>query len=350
MSTKEEEVEGGEIVFAGSASHSLTGRSSKSSMFDGVEERLILSFSRIKPFVGKKISRVFCGPLASHFLAVDTSGKAYTWGRNEHGQLGLGDDLMNRYNPVEISVSNVVSAALTDKHTILCDASGVGYGCGENVCGELGIGRKSTEVVTSFTKMKYSESKIVQVSAGKSFGCLINRMGEVYTFGTPERGHLGNGTEGKSLERAGKYTFDCKSSPELVEGLSGVKIRMISSGRDHTICADEEGKVYAWGFNGYGQLGIGNNKIQLSPVPVPFFHNTQKPKPANIPSFMWRPRPLMRVKYISCGSMCCNVIDKSQSALYVFFTVSSHFKSIVCVREIEPNYFNNTDTFGVFAK
>ena len=102
-----------------------------------------------------------------------------------------------------------------------------------------------------------------------------------------------------------------------------MKIRMISSGRDHTICADEEGKVYAWGFNGYGQLGIGNNKIQLSPVPVPFFHNTQKPKPANIPSFMWRPRPLMRVKYISCGSMCCNVIDKSQSALYVFFTVSS---------------------------
>jgi len=319
MSTKEEEEEQecGELVFAGSAAHSMTGRGSKSSMFDGVEERLVLSFSRIKPFVGKKIARVFCGPLACHFLAVDSSGKAYTWGRNETGQLGHGD-LKNRYNPTElVGISNVVSAALTDRHTILCDSSGTGFGFGENTCGELGIGRKSADVVTSPSKMNYdnSESKIVQVSAGKSFGCLINRLGEVYTFGTPERGHLGNGTEGKSLERAGKFTYDCKSTPELVEALSGVKITMIASGRDHTICADQEGKLYAWGFNGYGQLGIGNNKIQLSPVPIPFFHNTQKAKPDNIPSFMWRPRPLMRAKYIVCGSTCCNIIDKSQSAL-----------------------------------
>ena len=86
MSTKEEEVEG-EIVFAGSASHSLTGRSSKSAMFDGVEERLILSFSRIKPFVERK-SRCSAD---SCLIFSDMAGKAYTWGRNEHGQLGLGD-------------------------------------------------------------------------------------------------------------------------------------------------------------------------------------------------------------------------------------------------------------------
>ena len=78
--------------------------------------------------------------------------------------------------------------------------------------------------------MKYSESKIA-VSAGKSFGCLINRLGEVYT---PEL-RRDISVTARSLERAGKYTFDCKSSPEFVEALSGVKIKMISSKRSHDL-------------------------------------------------------------------------------------------------------------------
>lgn len=316
MSSKaEEEVEeGGEVVFAGSLSHSMTGRTSKGSTFDGVEEKLVLSFSRVNTLMGVSMSKVFCGPLACHFLAVASDGKAWTWGRNESGQLGVGD-LNNRYNPTPLNVEGIVDAACTGEHTLVCTKGGEVFGFGSNACGQLGNGSRSPHPHVNPIKTDFLGTAH-KVSAGKGFSCVIDSDGSVFSFGSPERGHLGNGTEGKSLERAGKYTYSYVCKPTQIIDLAAQTIRQISSGRDHTVCADEQGRVWAWGFNGYGQLGIGNNKMQLSPVPVPFFHNKKQEKPANIPSFMWRAKPLMRAKFITCGSMCCNVVDVHQGALY----------------------------------
>ena len=316
MSSKaEEEVEeGGEVVFAGSLSHSMTGRSSKSSTFDGVEENLILSFSRVKSLMGVSVSKVFCGPLACHFLAVASDGNAWTWGRNESGQLGVGD-LNNRYNPTPLKVENIVDAACSGDHTLVCTKRGDLFGFGSNACGQLGNGSRSQHPHVNPIKAEFP-GKVTKVSAGKGFSCIIDDGGSIFSFGSPEYGHLGHGTEGKSLEKAGKFTFSYVCKPTQIIDLAAETIRQVSSGKDHTICADDQGRVWAWGFNGYGQLGIGNNKMQLSPVPVPFFHNKKQEKPANIPSFMWRAKPLMRAKFLTCGSMCCNVIDVNQSALY----------------------------------
>ena len=50
-------------------------------------------------FVRSKVSirAVFAGPCANHTIAIDDNAGAYLWGRNEDGQLGLGDTV-NRYN------------------------------------------------------------------------------------------------------------------------------------------------------------------------------------------------------------------------------------------------------------
>lgn len=40
------------------------------------------------------------------------------------------------------------------------------------------------------------------------------------------------------------------------------------SGYAHSLALTDEGLVYAWGANTYGQLGIGNKSNQLSPVQI----------------------------------------------------------------------------------
>ena len=81
---------GGELLFAGCASWSLGGRNKKPSTWDGVEEYNVLSFSRIRSLCKVNITNIASGCLANHSLAFANDGRGFIWGRNEHGQLGLG--------------------------------------------------------------------------------------------------------------------------------------------------------------------------------------------------------------------------------------------------------------------
>ena len=42
----------------------------------------------------------------------------------------------------------------------------------------------------------------------------------------------------------------------------------IASGYAHSLALTDEGLLYTWGANTYGQLGTGNKSNQLSPVQI----------------------------------------------------------------------------------
>lgn len=42
----------------------------------------------------------------------------------------------------------------------------------------------------------------------------------------------------------------------------------VVSGYAHSLALTDEGLLYAWGANTYGQLGTGNKSNQLSPVQI----------------------------------------------------------------------------------
>jgi alpha-tubulin suppressor-like RCC1 family protein len=66
------------------------------------------------------------------------------------------------------------------------------------------------------------------------------------------------------------------------------KITQIASGNNHTLALSESGKVYAWGWNGHGQIGLGENLDYDSSW------NYSLPAQVNIPGGR-------SVKYISAG-------------------------------------------------
>ena len=105
---------------------------------------------------------------------------------------------------------------------------------------------------------------------GYSHTVCLSDAGELYSFGRNDEGQLG-------LE----YPVRCTASrshsvlrPTLLPNLP--KIKMVSCGAFFTICVDEEGIIWSFGYNNFGQLGIGKQieesfnipqKVQLlSPV------------------------------------------------------------------------------------
>lgn len=51
-------------------------------------------------------------------------------------------------------------------------------------------------------------------------------------------------------------------------GIGDVKIVALATGSDHFLALSEEGNLYSWGYNMYGQLGTGNQELEsFSSVP-----------------------------------------------------------------------------------
>jgi alpha-tubulin suppressor-like RCC1 family protein len=115
-------------------------------------------------------------------------------------------------------------------------------------------------------------SNVKGVSAGDSFSGALKDDGTVWTWGRNQFGQLGNGTNVAQ-----------SSAPVQVLGLSDV---VLYAARDyHNLAVKSDGTVWAWGSGENGELG--NNDIQDSNVPVQVLFPAAPPPP--LPPRLWLP-------------------------------------------------------------
>ena len=203
-------------------------------------------------------------------VALDDNGKVYTWGSNVGGQLGNGTE---NDSSVPICISDTENSVLKGKNiknisvngNTVCalDDNGKVYIWGENNYGQLGNGtttNSSVPICISDTENSVLKGKnIKNISANGYTVCAIDDNGKVYTWGENERGQLGNGTKNDSSVPI------CISDTEN-SVLKGKNIKNISV-NGNTVCAlDDNGKVYIWGENNYGQLGNGTTTNSSVPI------------------------------------------------------------------------------------
>ena len=85
---------------------------------------------------------------------------------------------------------------------------------------------------------------VVSVSAGKSHSLALESDGSVWAWGFNENGQLGAGI------------FIDSSSP--IQVLSPLPVvNAIAAGGNHNLAVDDNGKIWAWGFDADGELGDG---------------------------------------------------------------------------------------------
>ena len=109
------------------------------------------------------------------------------------------------------------------------------------------------------TRKVMNESSTTQSSV-----YFVDNNGDVYSAGlNTSLALLGNGdTETVST-----------TIPAKINSLSNIKA--VSAGQNHVIAIDEDGKVYSWGDNTYGQLGHGDNGSYVLPKKIHSFDINQ---------------------------------------------------------------------------
>ncbi len=88
------------------------------------------------------------------------------------------------------------------------------------------------------------------------FSLAVTTSGQVYAWGYNGSGELGDGTTTNRL------------TPVPVKLPTGVKVTAVRAGGVFALGLTSTGKVYAWGSNAAGELGNGTTKTRLKPVPV----------------------------------------------------------------------------------
>ncbi|CAL9173745.1 unnamed protein product [Musa hybrid cultivar] len=217
----------------------------------------VFSPQPIKALQGLKIKQIACGD--SHCLAVTMNGEVQSWGRNQNGQLGLGtteDSLI----PQKIQAFQgicVKMIAAGAEHTAAVTEDGDLYGWGWGRYGNLGLGDRNDRLIPEKVASIKGE-KMVLVACGWRHTITVSSSGNLYTYGWSKYGQLGHGD------------FEDHLSPHWLEALKDSCISQISGGWRHTMALTSDGRLYGWGWNKFGQVGIGDNDDHCSPVQVNF--------------------------------------------------------------------------------
>jgi len=194
----------------------------------------------------------------SHCVALSDAGAAFAWGRNDMGQLGVGDT-RTRAGPTTVTGLKVpISSASTGKsHTVWVGSGGELFACGaskQGCCGPAANKKKETEMTPILVA---GLPPVASVSAGGAFSLVIDRAGTLWAFGSSEGGVLGNGSDGAYNKAEGsiKMAYTVQATPTKIHKLADKTMVGCAAGPTHCAAIDDEGRCFTWGGGGYGRLG-----------------------------------------------------------------------------------------------
>ncbi len=98
-------------------------------------------------------------------------------------------------------------------------------------------------------------SGVTALAAGDYHTCAITSVGGMKCWGQNRNGQLGDGTTTNAARRSN------------VSGLTS-GVMELAAGGTHTCALVTSGRPKCWGWDGYGQLGLGTIVLRLTPVDV----------------------------------------------------------------------------------
>lgn len=114
------------------------------------------------------------------------------------------------------------------------------------------------------------------IAAGAMFAMAICDSGKVFSWGHNEKGQLGLGDKNE------------RELPTEVTALADQKVSQLSGGESHALALVEGGKVMAWGAALAGQLGTGAKENTTEPALVPGLEGMQNITAAGNVSWAWK--------------------------------------------------------------
>ena len=211
---------------------------------------------RLSPTVVSELSGItFVDGGWNHGAARKDDGTVWTAGANASGQLGIGVAIPGQgtyaalTHAALVNPHTVVMMTAGQRHTLALRGDGTVWSWGENGYGQLGNGNTNQQ---SSPVQVGGGTPLTGVQAittmGGEFSVALKTDGTVWAWGRNADGELGNNATGSS------------SLPVQVQTQSGAALTgvvEIAAGRFHALARRTDGTVWAWGWNGSGELGSG---------------------------------------------------------------------------------------------
>lgn len=225
------------------------------------EDRIVMSENfetedRPKRQLALQFGLASCG---NCHAAVVRDGELYTWGCTLHGRLGHGDFVKEGdiSSPTRVPLFHMLNicveaVACGGQHTLAITHQGV-YGWGSSRFGQVGVGTRYTYYRPMLLESLLTEI-CVAVSCGQYHSLGLTATGRVYSWGWGVHGQLGHGSPDDQL------------IPCFIQHLCEEVIVQVSGGYCHSLVLSDRGEVWVFGCGYFGQLGLGNNWKQTSPV------------------------------------------------------------------------------------
>ena len=204
------------------------------------------------------VTDVACGDYQT--CAIDEAGHGYCWGMQNYGEVGVGDFGYSYYIPTQVSLGAKVEQVAAGWATTCWSHADGGLTChGRGPFGPEVDPATQNYLPVSMPVPDDPETgdplSVAELAVDGSVRCLLTEEGSVWCWGENYYGQLGNDTKEQS------------SVLVKVEGLS--HIVAIDAGYSHACAVDEDGRVYCWGNNASGELGDGSVIEAVEPRLVP---------------------------------------------------------------------------------
>ncbi|XP_062270450.1 retinitis pigmentosa GTPase regulator b isoform X1 [Scomber scombrus] len=191
--------------------------------------------------------KIACGD--EHTALITENGKLFMFGSNNWGQLGLGTKLtVSKPTCVKALKSEKVQlVACGRNHTLICTTQGRVFTAGGNSEGQLGLGH--CEERTAFQRVNFFDSRgpIRMLAAGSNTSAALTESGKLFMWGDNTEGQIGLGKESQA------------SSPQEVS--VGRPITWVSCGYYHSALVTATGALYTFGELDSGKLGLGTDQL-----------------------------------------------------------------------------------------
>jgi len=236
------------------------GRNGYGTVGDGTNTDQVLLPSKVKGMHSWR--RVVAG--GNHTCGVTTDNRAFCWGQNDRGQLGI-NTFTNRNTPVAVAGGiSFVQVTAGASHTCALTSENRAYCWGENEQGALGDGGTSQVRKVPFPVV--GTRRYRQVIAGFLHTCGVTMANVAFCWGFNFQGQNGDGTTNWSnvpTRVAGGHAFAA-----IATGVQEPP-PFVNSDAMHSCALDTNDRAWCWGNNAYGKLGNGTTSLPvLTPVAV----------------------------------------------------------------------------------
>ncbi|BFZ10138.1 hypothetical protein BsWGS_13177 [Bradybaena similaris] len=178
---------------------------------------------------------------------IPETGAVFTFGKSK-----FADNLPNKF---WVKNDRVTQIACGDEHTALIVESGRVFMFGLNDWGQLGLGQEVKPGINKpscIKTLKHEKSKLV--ACGRSHTIISTEAGHIYSFGSNSEGQLG------IADAPDQY------APRHIVTLEPANYKMLTAGSDSSMALTEDGRLFVWGGNEDGKLGLGED-LQNASMP-----------------------------------------------------------------------------------